>query len=44
MLLCTECRVELVERSRYRIPDVLLCSVPVKATDKALKIRAACSD
>lgn len=35
--VCTECRVELVERSRYRIPDVLLCSVPVNATDKALK-------
>ncbi len=23
--------------SRYRIPDVLLCSVPVNATDKVLK-------
>ena len=25
----TECRVELVTRSRYRIPDVLLCSLPI---------------
>jgi Uma2 family endonuclease len=24
-----ECRVELVKRSRYRIPDVLICSLPV---------------
>jgi Uma2 family endonuclease len=28
----TECRVELVKRSRYRIPDVLLCSAPVPRT------------
>lgn len=25
----SECRVELVKQSRYRIPDVLLCSLPV---------------
>lgn len=25
----SECRVELVKRLRYRIPDVLLCSLPV---------------
>jgi Uma2 family endonuclease len=25
----TECRVELVRRSRYRISDVLLCSLPI---------------
>ena len=25
----TECRVELVKGSRYRIPDVLICSLPV---------------
>lgn len=27
-----ECRVELVPRSRYRIPDVLLCQRPAPAT------------
>jgi Uma2 family endonuclease len=27
-----ECRVELVKRSRYRIPDVLLCSLPAPKT------------
>jgi Uma2 family endonuclease len=32
----TECRVELVKRSRYRIPDILLCSAPVPRT-KALE-------
>jgi len=32
-----ECRVELVERSRYRIPDVLLCSLPINAADKVLR-------
>jgi Uma2 family endonuclease len=25
----SECRVELVHRSRYRIPDVLICSLPI---------------
>lgn len=25
----SECRVELVKRSRYRIPDVLVCSLPI---------------
>jgi Uma2 family endonuclease len=25
----TECRVELVARSRYRIPDVLVCRLPI---------------
>lgn len=34
--IALECRVELVERSRYRIPDVLLCKRPVPAT-KVLK-------
>lgn len=28
----TECRVEMVKRSRYRIPDVLLCSLPIPRT------------
>ena len=28
----TECRVEIVKRSRYRIPDVLLCVRPVPRT------------
>jgi Uma2 family endonuclease len=27
-----ECRVELVKRSRYRIPDVLICSLPIPKT------------
>lgn len=27
----TECRVELVKRSRYRIPDVLVCALPIPA-------------
>ena len=26
----TECRVELVKRSRYRIPDVLVCALPIR--------------
>jgi Uma2 family endonuclease len=32
----TECRVEIVRNSRYRIPDVLLCTRPVPRT-KALE-------
>jgi Uma2 family endonuclease len=28
----TECRLELVGRSLYRIPDVLLCSLPIPRT------------
>jgi Uma2 family endonuclease len=28
----TECRVEIVKRSRYRIPDILLCTSPVPRT------------
>ena len=28
----TECRVEIVKRSRYRIPDVLICTAPVPRT------------
>src|SRR3954453_9574266 len=28
----TECRVEMVKRSRYRIPDVLLCTLPIPRT------------
>jgi Uma2 family endonuclease len=32
-----ETRVELVERSRYRIPDVLICPLPINLSDKALK-------
>jgi Uma2 family endonuclease len=35
--VASECRVELVERSLYRIPDLLLCSRPVNLADKALK-------
>jgi Uma2 family endonuclease len=27
-----ECRVEMVKRSRYRIPDVLICGLPVPLT------------
>ena len=27
-----ECRVELVKRSRYRIPDVVVCSLPIPKT------------
>jgi Uma2 family endonuclease len=28
----TECRVEIVKRSRYRIPDILLCTSPIPRT------------
>ncbi len=35
--VASECRVELVKRSRYRIPDLLLASLPVNGADKALK-------
>jgi Uma2 family endonuclease len=28
----TECRVEIVKRARYRIPDVLLCMRPIPRT------------
>lgn len=31
----SECRVELVKRSRYRIPDVLVCALPI-ASGKVL--------
>ena len=30
--VAAECRVEIVKRARYRIPDVLLCSRPVPRT------------
>jgi Uma2 family endonuclease len=32
-----ETRVEIVERSRYRVPDVLVCSLPLNVTDRILK-------
>ena len=32
-----ECRVEIVERSRYRIPDVLISRIPVQLSDRALR-------
>jgi Uma2 family endonuclease len=32
-----ECRVEIVERTRYRIPDVLITGLPVRWSDRALR-------
>jgi Uma2 family endonuclease len=32
-----ECRVEIVECSRYRIPDVLISRIPVQLSDRALR-------
>jgi Uma2 family endonuclease len=35
----SECRVEIVKGSRYRIPDVLLCTRPVPRTKRSKRSR-----